>query len=186
VAAKQEQMDDIRARKCRKSDWEEYVDHKRRWGRALHHSDFLRHLRRLIPNLYAEDGRIRNTISLYIWDRTEPFLGKVGGTVFLGWCHLGPNPEYELDIVNDVGIAVGQKRGWRTTIMRMICRRDKVTFFPKSLFSEERAYEEFGFPTQGNTSYNFRANLWKFRNTSPDMAKLEHALQELAQKYKYA
>lgn len=191
VAAKTEQLEDIRIRKSRKPDWDEYVDAKRRWGYARHHSDILARLRRLIPNLYADDGFVKNTISLYIWDRNQPFEIndkvnlKIGGTVNLGWIQKGWSPEYEIDIPNDVGVAVRQLRGYRTMLIRLICRRDAVTFMPKSLFTEEQAWKEFGFPTNGATASKYREHLWKFRNTSPEQAKLEHALMEAAQKYRY-
>lgn len=183
--AKKEQLDDIRARKSRKTDWDEFTDAPRRWGKALHHSDIISRLHRLIPNLYVDDGAIRNSLSLYIWDRTQPFENKTGGTVFLGWMHSGWNPEYEIDLVNDVGVAVGQKRGWRTLLLRMICRRDSVTFVPKSLFTEDAAEREFGSPSSGETSSYYRMYLHQFRNTTPEQAKLEHQLMQLAQKYKY-
>lgn len=183
--AKKEQLDDIRIRKSRKPDWDEYIDLKRRMGRVLHHSEIIARLKRLIPELYVCDGTIKNTLSLYIWDKNQPFEGKVGGTVYLGWIHRGDNPEYEVDIVNDVGVAVSQKRGWRTMLIRMICRRDSATFTPKSLFTEDAARKEFGDPTNGETANNYRKYLWKFRNTSPEQAKLEHELMEAAQKYRY-
>jgi hypothetical protein len=186
VAAKKEQVDDVRARKSRKPDWDEYVDARRRWGRALHHSDLIKHLRNLIPGLYVIDGTIRNTISLYIWDHTAEFEAKTGGTVYLGWCHFGWNPEYEIDLVNDVGVAVSQLRGWRTSLVRMICRRDARTFLPKSLFSEDAALAEFGSPTNGLTASKYREHMWKWRNTSPDQARSEHATMEAMQRHRYA
>lgn len=185
AAAKAEQIENVRIRKSRKTDWDEYIDAPRRWGRALHHSELIYKFRQLIPNLYVIDGMIRNTLGLYIWDRTQPFEGKVGGAVFLGWIHYGYNPEYEIDLVNDVGIAIGQKRGWRTMLIRMICRRDAKTFMPKSLFNEEQAREVFGDPTNGPTASNYRMHLYKFRNTSPEQARMEHQILETSQRYQY-
>lgn len=185
IVARQEQQDKVRARKSRKTDWDEFVDAPRRWGRPMHHSEFIQHLRRLIPGLYVTDGVQKDRLGLYIWDRNEPFEGKTGGTVFLGWLHRGWNPEYEIDIVDDVGVAISQKRGWRTLLLRMILRRDAKTFIPKSLFSEEDALREFGPPSNGPTASNYRMQLWQFRNTSPEQAKLEHELMQFAQKYNY-
>lgn len=191
TAAKAEQLEDIRIRKSRKTDWDEYVDAPRRWGRALHHSDLIQGLRKLIPNLYIIDGMVRNTLGLYIWDRTAEFQEdprkavKVGGTVYLDWIQYGWNPEYEIDLVNDVGVAIRQLRGWRTVLMRMMTRRDKKTFMPKPLFTEEQAREIFGDPTNGPTASNFRAQLFHFRNTSPEQAKLNHELLEARQKYQF-
>lgn len=191
IAAKTEQMEDIRARKSRKADWDEYIDFKRRFGRALHHSELIANLKQLIPNLYVTEGVMRHKdgsidLGLYIWDRTAPFENKTGGTVYLGYLHSGWNPEYEIDIVNDVGIAVRKLRGWRTTLLNMIDRRDSKTFFPKSLFGEYDALNVFGQPTNGATASNYRERLWRFRNTSPDRAKQNFQILEAQQKYRYA
>lgn len=185
IAAKTEQVEDIRIRKSRKTDWDEYVDAPRRWGRAMHHSDLVIAFKKLIPGLYVDEGTIKNTLSLYIWDRNQPFENKVGGTVYLGWIHQGWNPEYEIDLTNDVGVAVSQLRGWRTMIVRCVCRRDAKTFVPVSLFTEDDAYNVFGYPSNGPTASKFRYHMWKFRNTTPEQAKLEHLLMEAAQKYRY-
>jgi len=193
VEAKQEELDNSRIKKSRKKDWEEFVDEKRRMGHALHHSEILPRLHRLIPNLEVRDGRIKDAISLYIWDRNHPFEDpllpggkKVGGVVFLGWLKKGYNPEYEIDIVNDVGIARGQKRGWRTLLLRMICRRHPETFAPTSLFTEEQALAEFGLPSNGETASEYRRQLYEFRNTSPERAKLDHEILQKAQNYTFA
>jgi hypothetical protein len=186
IAAKTEQLEDIQARKSRKQDWDEYIDIKRRWGRSMHHSEIISRLRRLIPNLCVDDGAYSDTLSLYIWDRTAQFAYKTGGTIFLGWLHRGENPEYEVDLVNPVGIAIKQYRGWRTLLVRLICRRDAKTFLPKSLFTEDQARAEFGEPTNGATASNYRGHMWKFRNTSPERAKMEHAILEAAQRYHFA
>ena len=179
IAARTEQLDDARIRKSRKPDWDEYIDVKRRFGKAMHHSELIAKLRKLIPGLYVCDGVQKNTLGLYIWDRTHPFQDKTGGTVFLGWCHKGWSPEYEVDLVNDVGVAISQLRGWRTLLIRMMCRRDSKTFVPKSLFTEQQVLEIFGVPTNGETASKYREHLYKFRNTSPGRAKLQY---EIAQK----
>jgi hypothetical protein len=191
IAAKKEQLDDIRVRKSRKPDWDEYVDAKRRWGRALHHSDLIRSFRKLIPNLCVIDGVMRHKdgsidLGIYVWDRTAPFESKTGGTVYLGYMHSGWNPEYEIDLVNEVGIATRKLRGWRTTLLNMICRRDPQTFYPKSVLTEEQAQEEFGFPTNGNTASNYRERLYRFRNQTPEAARQQWLTAQAMQKYRYA
>ena len=192
IAAKTEQLDDIRARKSRKKDWDEYVDAKRRWGRALHHSEIIPHLRQLVPNLFVCDGMVKNTLSLFTWDRSWPFeidgnkKAKIGGTVYQGWMQYGYSPEYEIDITDKIGVAKRQIRGWRTVLIRMITRREPETFIPCSLFSEEQAWELFGSPTNGDTASKWREHLYKFRNTSPEQAKIQHEILEKAQRYRYA
>lgn len=183
--AKKEQLDDIRIRKSRKPDWDEFVDAKRRMGRVLHHSEIISKLKSIIPDLYVDDGLVRNTISLYKWNRAKQFGDKTGGTEYLGWMQYGDSPEYEIDLTNDVGVAVRQKRGWRTVLMNLICRREERTYLPCSIITEQQVQELFGNPTNGETASKFRERLWKFRNTSPEQAKLEHQLMEAAQKYRY-
>lgn len=183
IAARTEQLDDARIRKSRKPDWDEYIDAKRRFGKALHHSELIAKLRKLVPGLFVCDGMQKNTLGLYIWDRTHPFQDKTGGTVFLGWCHRGYNPEYEIDIPNDVGVAVSQLRGWRTLLIRMLCRRDSITFQPKSLFTEQQLLDEFGPPTNGETASKYREHLYNFRNTSPSRAKLQHQILQKMRQY---
>ena len=183
IEAKAEQLENVRIRKSRKTDWDEYVDAPRRWGRALHHSEIISRLRQFIPGLYVQPALQSRRLSLYIWDRNQKFDDKVGGTVFLAWIEQGWNPEYEIDIVNDVGIAIGQKRGWRTLLLRLICRRNAETFSPCSIITEDQAYVSFGYPSNGPTASNFRRHLHQFRNTSPERAKLNHEIMQAAQKY---
>lgn len=185
IIAKREQLDDIRIRKSRKPDWDEFIDAKRRMGRVLHHSEIISKLKTVIPDLYVDDGLVRNTISLYKWNRYKKFGDKTGGTEYLGWMQYGDSPEYEIDLTNEVGIAVRQKRGWRTVLMNLICRREEGSFLPCSVITEQQVYDLFGSPTNGETASKFRERLWKFRNTSPEQAKLEHELMEAARKYRY-
>jgi hypothetical protein len=70
-------------------------------------------------------------------------------------------------------------------LIRLICRRDAKTFVPKSLITEQQAQELFGDPTNGPTASNYRMHLYRFRNTTPERAKMEHELMEAAQRYQY-
>ena len=175
IAARSEQLQNIRQRKGRKDDWQEYLDVRRRMGRVLHHSDLLRNLRKLMPDLIVVDGRIRSTISIYTIDRNlqSPTLGKV---LYLGWLHYGSNPEYEIDIVNDAGIPIGQRRGWRTTLLRLLTRREKQDVVDISgkvvkqirvrapLIYERDVQDVFGSPSNGGTASNYRQALYVWRN----------------------
>lgn len=185
AAAKKEELDDIRIRKSRKPDWDEFIDAKRRMGRVLHHSEIISKLKSVIPDLYVDEGMVRNTLSLYKWNRSKQFGDKTGGTEYLGWMQYGDSPEYEIDLVNDVGVAVRQKRGWRSVLLNLICRREEGTFIPCSVITEQQAYELFGNPTNGETANNYRERLYKFRNTSPEQAKLEHDILQAARNYRY-
>ena len=96
---------------------------------------------------------------------------------------MGESPEYEIDLVNDVNIAIAQRRGWRTILLRMIARRYKCDQCKQgerpnprigcgkngcgnatSLVSEDAVESVFGFPTNGATASNYRKQLWEFRN----------------------
>lgn len=176
IAARKEQLINVRQRKGRKKDWHEYVDAKRRMGRVIHHSELLRKIRNMVPSIIANDGRIDNTISLYKYDGSM-FSPTYGRVLYLGWIHYGWNPEYEIDICNDAGVPISQKRGWRTILLRWITRRatiEKVNIFGRAvitkirapIITEEQAYQHFGYPTNGATASNFREALYAWRNGS--------------------
>jgi len=172
VHAKREELERIRRHKGQKTDWEEFVDVKRRMGHVRHHSDIIRRLRRVVPSLVVAPGGQKNRIGLYVvknvpTDEIENCLPwrtrYIDCPIYVGWLELGWSPEYEIDIVNDVGVAVGQRRGWRTLLLRLIARRDQAGR-ARSVVSEERADAVFGFPSNGPTASNYRRQLWWFRN----------------------
>jgi len=171
VAAKHEQLTNVRQRRGRKTDWEEFVDVKRRMGRVLYYSEFTRCLRRIVPSLIVVHGAQRARLGLYtVWnmpaDEIPDYRGKrrfVECPIYLGWVDEGYLPEYEIDRVNEIGVAVGQRRGWRTILLRMIARKD-ARGRPASIISERQAEEAFGWPTNGPTASNYRRQLWNFRN----------------------
>jgi hypothetical protein len=157
VCAKAEQQENILQRRGRKEDWDEYVDERRRWGRALHHSEIIRKLRNLIPTLVCADGATPNAISLYYYNPHVyfPDVQRKGGFVNIGWIYGGYNPEFEIDLVDRYQRALGQKRGWRTTLLRMILNK---------LITEKQADEAFGAPPFTPTASNYRRQLFAFRN----------------------
>lgn len=196
VCAKTEELNDIRQKKGRKEEWEEFIDAKRRMGRVLHHSDIIRRLRSIVPNLLVCRGGQRDRIGLYVlrntavtaiqgyplWNRKMDF---VDCPYYISFLELGESPEYEIDIVNDVQVAIGQKRGWRSLLVRLIARRashckaceqfDPKGFKPHphpnlkgrptSIISERQALAAFGPPTSGmQTASNYRRQLHEFRN----------------------
>ena len=190
VCAKQEEITAIRQHKGRKEDWEEYADIKRRMGYVMHHSEFIRKLRTLIPRLIVTDGRVRGTLSLFqvrsipvkeFPDYKGPEKTNFMCPVYIGWIHRGEMPEYEIDIVDDAQCAIGQRRGWRTILLRMIVRWNKMLKpngefevdmhgVPRresraSLITEAQALKAFGVPTQGFiTATGYRHQLFNFRN----------------------
>ena len=192
VAAKDEELRNIRQHKGQKDDWEEFIDRKRRMGRILHHSEFIRLLRRSIPNLIAAPGRQRNRIGLYVTrnmprEEVPDYRGNwswVEVPIYVGWIEEGLMPEYEVDLVNDIGVAIGQWRGWRTILLQMNARRWRCSRCqqgerprplpcnfnvlgcgkPTSIINEKTMTKIFGHPTNGATASYFRRTLYEFRN----------------------
>lgn len=195
VCAKREELETIRQHKSRKEQWEEFIDAKRRMGRVLHHSEIISRLREIVPSLVVCRGAQRNRIGLYVvkntpvteikdyplWNRKMDF---VDCPYFISWLDEGYSPEYEIDLVNDAQVAIGQRRGYRTLLLRLVARRavhcklceeyDPKGFKPHphpglkgrptSIISEQQALEVFGHPTNGPTASNYRRQLWEFRN----------------------
>jgi hypothetical protein len=189
VIAKKEELDHIRSYKGRKEQWDEFVEVKRRMGRVMHHTEIIDRLRTILPNLIVCRGGQQGKISLNIirntpiseidnyplWNRT---MDWVECPVYIGFLDLGYSPEYEIDIVNDVDVAIGQKRGWRTLLLRLHMRRKAHCELCKlnppahpalkgpktSIVTEEQMYKAFGFPTNGATATNYRRQLWQFRH----------------------
>ena len=192
VIAKQEELDKIRRHKGQKDSYEEFIDLKRRLGRIMHHSEFIRRLRKVIPNLIVARGGVKGDIGLYV-SRTIPreeitdYIGDwayVEAPIYVGYLDEGFMPEYEVDFTNDVGVAVAKWRGWRTILLNLYCRRYRCEKcrqgeFPKplpcgfqdrqcghqtSLINGEDLEKEFGYPTNGTTASWYRKKLWEFAN----------------------
>lgn len=196
VCAKNEELTHIRQHRGRKADWEEFVDAKRRMGRIMHHSEFIRRLRPLIPSLIVAPGRVIGQLGLYMVRSTpvKECLDYRGAEkshfsmpVYIGWIHQGEMPEFEIDLVNEAQIPIGQKRGWRTILLRLIARwnyemdvstatgvresRPKLDIWDRpikagraSIITEKQALDAFGCPTNGLTASGYRRQLWEFRN----------------------
>ena len=194
VAAKSEELTAIRQHKGRRSDWEELADAKARMGRPMHHSEFIRKLRTIVPSLIVTDGRKRGTLSLFMVRSTPvkevpDYKGSERTTfacpVYFGWIHSGDMPEYEIDLIDGFQCAIGQKRGWRTILLRLIARWNKrlelngepsldiwgcpIRVSRASIITEEQAHEVFGYPSNGITASNYRRQLYDFRNAAPEV-----------------
>ena len=201
VAAKSEELRDAVQARGRKADWEEWVDVKRRMGRVMHHSEFIRRLRTIIPGLIVSRARTNGCLSLYqclntpTWEVPE-YWNPEGRDFFdkpeyIGWIAMGEMPEYEIDIINNFQVPIGQKRGWRTILLRLIVRWEyektlapyvgvvefadrldphgrKIRARKTSIITEEQALEAFGHPTQGITASAYRQQLYNFRNAVPE------------------
>lgn len=178
ITAKKEELTRIRQTKGRKNNWLEFQDIKARMGRVLPACDVIRGLRSIMPQLRCADGQIIRTIALFTpiirtWED-----GFHPGWAYLGWLHSDWNPEYEIDFVDEDGIAKGQRRGWRTTLLNAIIAKDGTGTWvlkangivqdgsgqPLKIITEDQALKAFGYPTNGITASNYRRQLWEFRN----------------------
>ena len=193
VAAKGEELTQIRQHKGRRSDWEELADAKARMGRPMHHSEFIRKMRTIVPSLIVTDGRVRGTLSLMmvrstpvkeVPDYKGPEKTNFSCPIYIGWIHSGDMPEYEIDVIDGFQCAIGQRRGWRTVLLRMIARWHKrlelngepsldiwgcpIRTGRASIITEEQAHEVFGAPSNGVTASNYRRQLQDFRNAAPE------------------
>lgn len=135
---------------------EEYKNAVARIGKAMHHSDFLRVIKHLVPDLYITDGRIEGDLAVFrVYGRPQPQLG--GRTFeYLFYCPTGLLPEfsiYEFDEVRDIPIRE-QKRGWRTVLLRLI---------KSGLVSEDTVNKIFG-RAEGPASTIYNSSLQAFRN----------------------
>jgi hypothetical protein len=193
VSAKGDELTRIKQHKGRRSDWEELADAKARMGRPMHHSEFIRKLRTIVPSLIVTDGRVRGTLSLMmvrstpikeVPDYKGPEKTTFSCPVYIGWIHSGDMPEYEIDLIDGFQCAIGQKRGWRTVLLRMIARWNKrldlrgepeldiwgvpIRTGRASIITEEQAHDVFGAPSNGITASSYRRQLYDFRNAVPE------------------
>lgn len=194
ISAKSEELIAIKQHKGRRSDWEELADAKARMGRPMHHSEFICKLRTIIPSLIVTDGRVRGTLSLFmvrstpikeVPDYKGPEKTNFSCPVYIGWIYSGDMPEYEIDVIDGFQCAIGQKRGWRTILLRLIARWNKklelngepaldiwgspIRVSRASIITEEQAHTVFGEPSNGITASNYRRQLYDFRNAAPEV-----------------
>jgi hypothetical protein len=177
VAAKQEELSNIRTHKGRKKNWLEYLDLKARMGLVLPGCEVIRRLRTILPQLLVYDGRVRGTWGL-VSPVTKTFEnGFHSGWEYLGWAHSDWNPEFEIDFIDEDGVPKGRRQGYRTLLLNLITRKDGTGTFqlkergivrdgtgdPLKIITEEQALQAFGRPTTAVAS-NFRMQLWEWRN----------------------
>ncbi len=127
--------------------FEEMVGQKR-WGKALHHSEFVMKLERLLGGkLIVVDGNIEGNLSL---------LRVAGNDIaFVCWIDTGMMPEYSIVHFNKDRQPIKEQRGWRTALLRLI---------KTGTTTEEAVLKEFSEPTNGDESRFWREQLWIHRN----------------------
>lgn len=134
-------------RRTRNPDFEEMVG-EGRWGRAIHHSEFITKLQRLLSGkLLAMDAVLPNQVSLL---RIQP------NTVdFICWMDTGYQPEFSIVHFNKDMQPIREQRGWRTVLLRLI---------KAGALSEEQVEKEFGFPSSPQQAKWWNKQLFDYRN----------------------
>lgn len=126
-----------------------------RTGRYLHHSDLIRDLKRLAPDLFFVDGNFVGDVSIF---RTYPQpLPRLSGRDFeyLFYMPLGYSQEYSTLEFSDLDVPIREKkRGWRTVLLRLVCSR---------VLTEGQVNEVFG-EAHGPASRQYRKQLYAWRN----------------------
>ncbi len=145
---REEINDDPRVKAERFPDQDFYAVHPRRLGRPLHHSDVLRLLRRLLPDLYVTDTQV-GTVGLYVPHNRGKDLR------FLGGCPLGWMPEWSMMLTDERGVAVEERRGWRTVLAKLI---------KQGVVEERDANRVFGRPIDEGPSKKWHLQCRKFRS----------------------
>ena len=148
----------IKKQRWEHQDQDQLANDAARVGRAMHSSEVLRSLRRLIPDLYVMDGNIVGDLALYrIYGQPQPDLD--GRTYrYIGYMHEGLQPEfsqYEFDRGKDIPIRES-RRGWRTVLLKLI---------KAGMTTEDACRKEFG-EAVGPASFRWYRELYKFRNAT--------------------
>ena len=152
-------------KKQRWQDQEEYRKDSARVGHRMHSSEFLRKVRKYVPNLYVTEGGVAGDLALFLtYPVPQPRL-EGRDFEYLTYLPEGISNEfstYEFDNNRDVPIREKWDggRGWRTVLLR---------FIKKNLITEEQALAEFG-PAEGEGSVIYNKSLYKFRNTAAPAA----------------
>ncbi len=126
----------------------DFADPRPRLGRVLHHSEIISRLRQAIPTLHVRDGAPGN-IALY---KPTPNGAEL---TYLGYCYIGENPEYSSYLLGANDVPTAERRGWRTTLLRLIIGGH---------LTESKCLRLFGNPTNGATATYWRRELYKFHN----------------------
>lgn len=183
VAAKNEELLKIRQHKGQKKNWYDFIDEKARRGKTMASGVFLRRLKGICPGLIWRPAAQKNRLSLYVIknvpaDEIAGYRGSyrwIDCPIYAGWIELGDMPEFEIDLVNDANIAVGQRRGWRTILLRLATRRTKPgdplgthtvaedIKYPSPFIREIDVDRVFGYCEGPSASY-YRRQMYEFRN----------------------
>ena len=146
-------------RRQRFEEQEEYRKDDARVGHRLHVTEFLRRVKKYLPNLFVIDGGVQGDLALFvIYPGPQP---RLDGQDFeyLTYISEGWSNEFStFEWNNETDTPIREKwnggRGWRTVLLRLI-KRDLIT--------EEQALKEFG-PAEGEGSRIYNKEIFKHRN----------------------
>jgi hypothetical protein len=98
---------------------DELEDTAKGLGRPLVWHQFLLLLRKINPNLIFREGGCPNAVHISIADPKHP-EAKPDGTRYVGGCMKEVLPEFGWVTVDEMGLPIDEKRGWRTVLLRLI------------------------------------------------------------------
>jgi hypothetical protein len=126
---------------------EERKDNPSRWGRVMHHTEFVHQLGKSIPNLHVRDGNLPGDISLF-----QVLDNRLN---YICYTNSGYLPEYSIVHTNEKNLPIKEQRGWRTVLLRLI---------NSGVISEADALKYFGHPTNGEAANFYLEELQAIRN----------------------
>jgi hypothetical protein len=135
---------------------EDYECSEARQGHRMHHSEFVRKLRKLVPCLLVIPGNVKGDLAVYrVYPQPQAHLDGMS-MQYLWYVPMGWMPEFSIYLFDSRGVPTREeKRGWRTPLLRLI---------KSGLLTEEKCNEVFGRPPEGAASAVWFRKLHEHRN----------------------
>jgi hypothetical protein len=160
--------------------WEKQEElQKKREGRILHMNEFLRLLKKALPDgfnaWYTDKGGMANTLGLFIGHPTGTALlpscsHAPGEPHYIGFVQVPRMQEFEELHFDRYMVPLGSKRrGWRTIGLRLI---------EAGIISEKRFHEVFGEPPTGEVSRRYLHYLKYIRSLPQQKSLVEIGTQK--------
>lgn len=146
-------------KRARWEDQEEFRKDGARVGHRMHVTEFLRRVKKYIPNLFVIEGGVQGDLALFvIYPGPQSRLdGKDYEYITYipeGWSNEFSTYEFNNDTDTPVREKWNGGRGWRTVLLRLI---------KKDLITDAQALAEFG-PAEGEGARIYNKEVWKHRN----------------------
>lgn len=126
---------------------QEAMKNPARMGIAMHHTELLRKLYKLAPDLIIGEGGIVGDRSIYRL--------RDGVPEFLVYTSTNDLPEFSIVHVNKDNQPIYEQRGWRTVLLRLI---------KYGVLTEAQVVKEFGEPGRPELAQRWNYHLFEFRN----------------------